>query len=156
MLLIRKIWVLLLLLLPLSLRAQVDEALEQWVEESGSEESAAELHDLLLQLADQPVNLNDTVSIASLPFLSPFQVRALKNYIILHGQLWSLKELRMVPGFDSATVALIGPLVKVEPYDFGADTIRWWREWATLVPAIVSRVCGHCSATPTSMVTMSA
>lgn len=119
MLLIRKIWVLLLLLLPLSLRAQVDEALEQWVEESGSEESAAELHDLLLQLADQPVNLNDTVSIASLPFLSPFQVRALKNYIILHGQLWSLKELRMVPGFDSATVALIGPLVKVEPYEPG-------------------------------------
>ena len=111
----RRFIILLLLIAPLSLKAQVDEAIEQWSEEGGGE-SVADLSDLLLQLANDPVNLNDTVAITSLPFLSPFQVRALKTYIILYGQLLSVKELKMVPGFDSATVALILPLVKVEPY----------------------------------------
>lgn len=113
---IRQIIFLLLFALPLSVVAQVDDAIEQWVEEHGSDANVAELSDLFLQLADNPVNLNDTVAVASLPFLSPFQVKALSNYIILYGQLVSVKELRMVPGFDSATVALIAPLVKTEPY----------------------------------------
>lgn len=114
---IRRLIVLLLFALPLTTMAQVDDAIEQWVEEHGSTASASELSDLLLQLSDNPVNLNDTVAVASLPFLSPFQVKALRNYITLYGQLLSLKELPMVPGFDSLTIALIVPMVKVEPYE---------------------------------------
>lgn len=104
-----------LLLSPWVAKAQVDDAVELWVEERG-ESGAADLHDLLLQLADNPVNLNDTNALSIIPFVSPFQQRSLKNYIILHGQLLSLKELQLIPGFDSATVALLTSFVKVEPY----------------------------------------
>ena len=114
---IRRLIMLLLLALPLTAAAQVDDAIEQWVEEYGSDVNVSELSDLLLQLADNPVNLNDSVAVASLPFLSPFQLKALRNYIMLYGQLFSVGELRMVPGFDSVTMALIAPLVKAEPYE---------------------------------------
>ena len=114
---IRWLIVLLLFVLPLPAVAQVEDAIEQWVEDHGSEGNVAELSDILLQLADNPTNLNDTAAMASLPFLSPFQVKALRNYIMLYGQLLSVRELHMVPGFDSVTVALIAPFIKVEPYE---------------------------------------
>ena len=74
-----------LLLSPWVAKAQVDDAVELWVEERG-ESGAADLHDLLLQLADNPVNLNDTDAVSAVPFVSPFQLRSLKNYILLHIQ----------------------------------------------------------------------
>lgn len=114
---IRRVIVLFLLVLPVTAVAQIDDAIEQWVDEHGSDANVSELSDLLQQFADNPVNLNDTVAVASLPFLSPFQLKALRNYIMLYGQLLSIGELRMVPGFDSLTVALISPLVKAEPYE---------------------------------------
>lgn len=113
---IRRLIVLLLLALPLTATAQIDDAIEQWVEDHGSEGNVSELSDLLLQLVDNPVNLNDTAAVASLPFLSPFQVKALRNYIMLYGQMLSISELHRVPGFDRVTVSLLIPLVKVEPY----------------------------------------
>lgn len=97
--------------------AQTDVSIEDWVDELGSEADASELSDLLLHFADHPVNLNDTASLASLPFLSPFQIRSLHNYILLYGQLLSVRELLMVPGFDSLFVSSIEPLVKAEPYE---------------------------------------
>lgn len=114
---IRRIIVFVMLALPAMAVAQVDDAIEQWVEDRGSDANVSELRDLLLQLSENPVNINDTVAVTVLPFLSPFQIKALQNYIILHGQLLSLKELRMVPGFDSLTIALITPLVRAEPYE---------------------------------------
>lgn len=114
---IRRLLIFLLLFLPLASTAQIDDAIEQWVEDHGSDANVSELSDLLIQLADNPVNLNDTASVALLPFLSPFQLKSLCNYILLHGQLISIKELHMVPGFDSVTVALIAPMVKVEPFE---------------------------------------
>lgn len=114
---IRRLIVFLLLALPLTAVAQIEDAIEQWVEEHGSDANVSELTDLLIQLSDNPVNLNDTAAVGSLPFLSPFQVKALRNYVMLYGQLTSVAELQMIPGFDSVTVALITPLVKVEPYE---------------------------------------
>ena len=96
--------------------AQVEEAIEQWVEETDDSEAAADLSDLLQQLQAHPVNLNDTLAVAQLPFLSSFQIQALRNYILLHGQLLSHKELPLIPGFDSNTVALLEPLTTVAPY----------------------------------------
>ena len=111
----RKFIMLILLLAPVVAVAQVEDAVELWVEERG-EAGAADLHDWLMQLADNPVNLNDTDAVSAVPFVSPFQLRSLKNYILLHGQLLSVKELLMIPGFDSAFVNLLNPFVKVEPY----------------------------------------
>ena len=114
---IRRFIFLLLFALPFAAEAQMEDAIEQWVEEHGSDAGVAELSDLLIQLAENPVNINDTDAVASLPFLSPFQVKALKNYIVLYGQILSVKELYLVPGFDSLTVALITPMVKANPYE---------------------------------------
>lgn len=117
MLLIRRLIIVAMLFVPVFSAAQVDDAIEQWVDERGSEVDAAELSDLLLHFADHPANLNDTASLSSVPFLSPFQIKALRNYIMLYGQLLSVKELLMVPGFDSLTLARISPMVTAEPFE---------------------------------------
>ncbi len=116
MVLIRRFIMLVLMLLPMVAAAQVEEALEQWVEETDNEQAAGEMHDQWLQLQASPPNINDTHALGRLFFLSPFQRQALGNYIALYGQLLSLKELLFVPGFDSATVVFMTPLVRVEPY----------------------------------------
>lgn len=120
---LKRLLILLSLLSPWAVGAQVDEYVEQWAEERG-EEGLSELHDMLVLLAENPVNLNDTNSLRSLPFISPFQRKSIENYILLHGQLLSVKELLIIPGFDSATVALISPWVKVEPYS-PSPTLTW-------------------------------
>ena len=111
-----KAWfIALLLFLPAMSVAQVDEALEQLVAEGG-EATASGLADELFELSDMCTNINDTAALFSLPLLSPFQQRALANYITLYGQLLSHKELTLIPGFDSSTVALLAGLTVVEPY----------------------------------------
>lgn len=95
--------------------AQVDEALEQMATE-GSEMAASAYADELLEMRSLRPNINDTVTLFTLQLLSPFQQKALANYIILYGQLLSHKELTMVSGFDSSTVALLSELTVVEPY----------------------------------------
>lgn len=107
--------ILTLILLPLSLLGQVDEALEQWAIEMESESQAEAMADELSELGLRRPNLNDTTSLSAIPLLSPFQQAALRNYIILYGPLLSHKELRMIPGFDSATIALLENLTVVEP-----------------------------------------
>ena len=113
---LRQWLILLLTLLPSIAFAQVDEALEDWMEENDNSQAAAEVSDYLLQLQAQPVNLNDTATISTLPFLNPFQLQALRNYILLHGQLLSHKELRFIPGFDSITILLLEKTTLVAPY----------------------------------------
>ena len=49
---LRHWFITLLLLFSLPLSAQVEEALEQWIEETDDTEAAAEMSDLLLQLQD--------------------------------------------------------------------------------------------------------
>lgn len=96
--------------------AQVDDAIESWVEETGDTWAAGEMNDQWEHLLAHPINLNDTNALAELWILSPFQRLALRNYILLYGQLWSHKELYFVPGFDSATVARLMPVTVTEPY----------------------------------------
>ena len=112
-----KVWVIVVLavLLPVSLAAQVDEALEQWAGELESDVQVGAYADELAELADRRININDTAAMRQL--LSPFQLKALGNYITLYGQLLSHKELQMIPGFDSITVALLSAITVVEPFE---------------------------------------
>ena len=112
-----------LMLAPLTLVAQVVTGLEDWVEETGDTWAAGEMSDQWQQLLARPVNLNDSAAVADLWLLSPFQRKALHNYIVLHGQLLSHKELLFVPGFDSAMVALLQPVTVTVPY----TVPRRWR-----------------------------
>lgn len=113
----------------------MEDAIEQWLGEEGSEAEAAELNDLLLQLREEPVNVNDTASLATLPFFSPFQIKALRNYMLLYGQLLSVQELHAVPGFDSAAVARLTPYLTARPYA-EYEGMQWWRGTHTLVSGI--------------------
>lgn len=106
-----------LLLLPCLTAAQSESDLEAWVEETEDTWAAGEMSDQWKQLLAHPVNLNDSAAVADLWLLSPFQRQALHNYILLHGQLLSHKELRFIPGFDSAFVALLLPVTVTQPYD---------------------------------------
>lgn len=132
--LLRRWLIVTMLLIHVAAVAQQDD-IEDWLNDGASESAAAEMSDVLIQLRDNPVNINDTAAVATMPFISPFQYRALCNYILLYGQLMSLKELAFVPGFDSVTITLIGPLVKAEPY---ADdrSFKPWQGHHTLVTGI--------------------
>ena len=112
-----KAWLLVIFAIaPFVASAQVDEALEQMVAETESDDQAAAWADWLTEIHENRINLNDTATLNALPLLSPFQVKALKNYISLYGQLLSHKELRFIPGFDSTLVALLENLTVVEPF----------------------------------------
>ena len=131
-----KRWVIIMmLLLPAALAAQVDGAIEEWLQEDVGEEQAAGTVDELMQLMDDPVNINDTAAARQLPLMTPFRYRALCNYILLYGQLLSANELYLIPGFDSVTVSLMAPLVKVEPF-VERGMMRWWEGHHTVVTGV--------------------
>lgn len=131
-----KRWIIVLIMLvPAVVTAQVDGAIEEWLQEGASEEQAAGTVDELMQLAAEPVNLNDTAAVRQLPLMTPFRHRALCNYIMLYGQLLSTEELYLIPGFDSLTVSLLAPLVRVEPHQEGGS-MRWWQGHHTVVTGI--------------------
>ncbi len=132
MAIVRRILLILMLMVPIPALAQVEDAIEQWLVEEGGEEDASELSDLLLQLKADPINVNDTASMAMLPFVSPFQSKALRNYILLHGQLLSVAELHAVPGFDSTLVAWLEPYVVAKPYQEDV-VLQWHRGTHTIV-----------------------
>ena len=125
----------LMALMPLCAAAQVEDAIEQWLQEDVAEEQAAATVDIMTQLNYEPVNINDTAAVRDLPLMTPFRYRALCNYITLYGQLLSTKELALIPGFDTVTVALLSTMVKVEPYN-GDARLRWWLGHHSVVTGI--------------------
>ena len=127
--------IMLLVVMPLFVTAQVDEAIEQWMQEDVAEDQAAAAVDMIMRLSDEPVNINDTAAVRELPLMTPFRYRALCNYIMLYGQLLSTKELTLIPGFDSMTVALLSSITKAEPYD-GHAPLRWWQGRHSVVTGI--------------------
>lgn len=133
--LVRRWLIILLALVPLCATAQVDDAIEQWMQEDVPEEQAAAAADMLMQLNYEPVSINDTAAVRELPLMTPFRYRALCNYITLYGQLLSTKELALIPGFDSVTVALLSSMTTAEPYN-GRTKLRWWQGHHNVVTGI--------------------
>ncbi len=132
---VRRWLIILLALVPLCATAQVDDAIEQWMQEDVPEEQAAAAVDMLMQLNYEPVSINDTAAVRELPLMTPFRYRALCNYITLYGQLLSTKELALIPGFDSVTVALLSSMTTAEPYN-GRTKLRWWQGHHNVVTGI--------------------
>ena len=132
---VRRWLIILLALVPLCAVAQVDDAIEQWMQEDVPEEQAAAAADMLMQLNYEPVSINDTAAVRELPLMTPFRYRALCNYITLYGQLLSTKELALIPGFDSVTVALLSSMTTAEPYN-GRTKLRWWQGHHNVVTGI--------------------
>lgn len=132
---LRRLLIMLMALVPLRAAAQVEDAIEQWLQEDVAEEQAAAAVDMMTQLNYEPVNINDTAAARDLPLMTPFRYRALCNYITLYGQLLSTKELVLIPGFDSVTVVLMSSMVKAEPYN-GDARLRWLQGHHSVVTGI--------------------
>jgi Helix-hairpin-helix motif len=75
----------------------------------------SEVSDVLDRLQDHPINLNNTnqEQLSQLLFLNDRQINNLMNYIQSYGTIYSIYELRIVDGFDSATILKILPYVSV-------------------------------------------
>ncbi|MBR4506537.1 MAG: hypothetical protein IKP21_07165 [Bacteroidales bacterium] len=143
--LLKRWFIMLVLILPLAAAAQVEESLEDWLQEDASEAEAAETSDLMQDYIANKVNINDTVAMAEVPFISPFQLKALRNYITLHGQLLSLKELAFIPGFDSTTIGLLEMMTVAEP-NTDDGKWQWWRGRHNVVAGLggtVERAAGY-------------
>jgi hypothetical protein len=68
-------------------------------------------------LQDHPINLNNTTQeeLSQLVFLDDRQINNLIRYILSYGTIYSVYELKVVDGFDSATLLKILPYVSVGP-----------------------------------------
>ncbi len=129
---LRRLLALMLLLLPLFLRAQQPmEALwqsymEAWAEQYDGEELPDDLAEQLYEWLLSPINVNDTIGepLLQLPFVTPLQQLSLKAYIAQNGQLFSVGELALVPFFDTLTRQLLAPLVVAQPIE-SARQLSW-------------------------------
>ena len=142
---LRRWLIVLCMLMPVVAAGQVEDAIEQWLEDGVTEEQVGAAVDRIYELMDNPLNINDTAAVRDMPFMTPFCHRALCNYIVLHGQLLSLKELAFVPGFDSVTRSMMMPMLKVEPYS-DEGRMRWWEgrhRVVSNVGGVLERAAGY-------------
>lgn len=93
------------------------ELLELWAEQNDNDAIPDDLAEQVQELTDSPVNLNDTnLDLAAiLPFITDFQARAIKSYIVQNGEMVSMNELHFVNGIDTTTLRLLRCFAKVAP-----------------------------------------
>ena len=77
----------------------------------------SEISECLDHLKDHPINLNNTTQeeLSQLVFLDDRQISNLIRYIVTYGTIYSVYELKVVDGFDSATIRKILPYVSIGP-----------------------------------------
>ena len=74
----------------------------------------------LLRLLDRPVNLNTASAgrLVSSGLLTSYQIAALTDYRLRHGNVMSFTELAAVDGFNAAMVEALKPFVTLEVRDY--------------------------------------
>ncbi len=77
----------------------------------------SEISESLDHLKEHPINLNNTnqEELSQLVFLDDRQINNLMRYILTYGTIYSVYELKVVDGFDSATILKILPYVSIGP-----------------------------------------
>jgi hypothetical protein len=91
----------------------IERTTEKAAETSEKPVDFSEISDGLERLQDHPINLNNTnhEELSQLLFLDDRQINNLINYIQAYGKIFSVYELKIVDGFDSATIRKILPFV---------------------------------------------
>ncbi len=91
----------------------IERTTEKLSETSDKPIDFSEVSEILDKLQDHPINLNNTnhEQLSQLLFLDDRQINNLLNYIETYGTIYSIYELRVVDGFDSATIMKILPYV---------------------------------------------
>ncbi|MGL4293999.1 MAG: hypothetical protein ACRCSQ_10535 [Bacteroidales bacterium] len=71
----------------------------------------------LSEIINNPILLNICTKeqLEQIPFLSEQQIENLLYYLYVYGEMKTIHELRMVEGFDLATIELVSPFFRVEP-----------------------------------------
>jgi hypothetical protein len=90
---------------------------EELAENETDPEAAGIYIEKLYDLAAKPVKLNtaDETDISRLFFLTDFQVKALADYVLTSGQIYSVFEITNIPGFDREQAELMIPFISLEP-----------------------------------------
>lgn len=91
-----------------------DSFIESVLQDDGmSDESRMEYYDRLVELHENPLNINSatTDQLLSIPVLDEYQVEKIEEYIYLHGRMTSLGELQLVDGIDYKTRRLLSLFV---------------------------------------------
>jgi len=129
----RPLTLVVLLVLPLSLCAQVDgiprdlieQRIEAAVEQLGGDESVdlTNLFELLSDRYNDPIDLNHTTAeeLNTLLLLSDLQVSTLLSHIKRNGRLLSLYELQSINGWDVNTIAMVRPFITVRENPLGSN-----------------------------------
>jgi hypothetical protein len=88
---------------------------EKMSETSDKSIDFSEISDVSDRLRDHPINLNHTnqEELGQLFFLNDRQISNLMRYILTYGTIYSIYELQVIDGFDSATIRKILPYVSV-------------------------------------------
>lgn len=91
----------------------IADIIEELSTSSDAEQDYSELVDELLQLAENPLNLNAArkTDLQKLFFLSDFQIESFLNYRDSTGKILSVYELQLVAGFDLIDVERLMPFV---------------------------------------------
>ncbi len=91
----------------------IERTTEKLSETSNQPIDFSEVSDVLERLQDHPINLNNTnhEQLDQFHFLDDRQINNLINYIQAYGTIYSIYELKVVDGFDSATIRKILPYV---------------------------------------------
>lgn len=89
---------------------------EELAEDETDPEAVAAYIERLHELYENPVPLNsaDETGLSRLFFLTGFQIRALADYILSTGRIFSVYEIANVPGFDRELASLIIPFISLE------------------------------------------
>jgi hypothetical protein len=98
---------------------------EKWSDISDKPIDFSEISQGLDHLKDHPINLNNTTQeeLSQLVFLDDRQINNLMRYILTYGTIYSVYELKVVDGFDSATILKILPYISLGP-DKEKHTVR--------------------------------
>ena len=104
------------------------EIAEELAADDEDPEAVSTFTDRLQELSENPVKINssDEKEISRLFFLSDFQVKALTDYTHSTGQIVSVYELAIIPGFDEETAVMIIPFITLENKLVNhSDSARW-------------------------------
>ena len=93
----------------------INDIFEQYSAESGNSPDYESFYADLISLADAALDLNTAKKeqLEKLVFLSDLQIENLQAYIYSYGQLNSLFELKLVPGFDMTDIRRMLPFVRL-------------------------------------------
>ena len=116
--------VLFLLILPTQLTSQnqitatketITEIIEQFSTESETEIDYTSLYDELVELNQNPININHTTreELERLSFLSDIQIETILAYLYQFGSIKSIYELQLIQGLDMTDIRRLLPFVYV-------------------------------------------